>query len=310
MPKVAVLIVSYRTPELTRSAVLSVARADREADIVVVDNASGDDSVRLVRDLQDERTLVLVNEKNVGYGAAANRAVRESSGDILVFLNSDAELSRSAMRELVAEVERYDGQCIAAARLVGLDGVLQRSAGLLPGPVDLAVRALGLSRLAATVAGWPILGRLVRGNRLAREYESAVVATMPVDTSMVSGACCAMGRNAFEKLGGFDERFFLYFEDADLCRRATKAGIALRYLPAAGVPHIGGASSIDDYHLGPNHARSMRQYLGKWYGAGGSAFAMLILWLRAMGMTMTLQGGARRAWRAWWAALRDEDPRQ
>lgn len=310
MTKLSVLIVSYRTPELTVAAVQSALRADPDAEVVVVDNASGDRSVEVLRDLNDVRVHVHSNPTNVGYGAAANRAVSESSGDVLIFLNSDAELSSAAARALGDEAERFGGRCIAAARLIGSDGAVQRSAGLLPGPLDLAVRAWGLNRLATFVARLPIVGRLVRGSRLSREYESAVEATESVDTPMVSGACCAMGRSAFEELGGFDERFFLYFEDADLCRRAGRAGIALRYVPAAVVPHIGGASSAHDYHFGPDHARSMRQYLAKWYGPAGSVLALTILWVRAAGLTLARRPSAGRARRALWAAIRDEDPRK
>jgi GT2 family glycosyltransferase len=127
---------------------------------------------------------------------------------------------------------------------------------------------------------------------------------------MVSGACFAIGRQAFEELRGFDERFFMYFEDADLCRRASAAGMPIRYVPDAVVTHIGGASSSEDYHFGPYHARSMRQYLGKWYGPPGSALAIVLLWLRAVGFSVTFRPQAKRAWRALWAALTDEDPRK
>jgi N-acetylglucosaminyl-diphospho-decaprenol L-rhamnosyltransferase len=102
----------------------------------------------------------------------------------------------------------------------------------------------------------------------------------------------------------------MYFEDADLCRRAAAAGIPVRYVPSAVVEHIGGASTSEDYHFGPMHARSMRQYLGKWYGPGGSALGLCLLWLRAIGLTMALKPRSSRAWRALWAAVRDEDPRR
>lgn len=120
----------------------------------------------------------------------------------------------------------------------------------------------------------------------------------------------AIGRDAFWELGGFDERFFMYFEDADLCRRATAAGMPIRYVPSAVVIHIGGASSEGDYHFSPTHARALRQYVGKWYGPSGSALALILLWLRAVGMSLSLQGGAYRAWRALWAAATDADPRR
>jgi len=307
---VSVLIVSYRTPELTLRAIRSAREALPNSEIVVVDNNSGDASEERLRAIASERVRVEINDANTGYGAAANRAAQASDSETLVFLNSDALLTPTAADHLVGEVQTHHGRCLAGARMVDANGAIQRSAGLLPGPLDLAVRAWGLNRVGAAVAQWPLIGSIVRRSRLSREYASATEATESMDTSMVGMAVCAIGRNAFDEIGGFDEHFFLYFEDADLCRRAGMAGIPVRYVPAAVVTHLGGGSSSEDYHFGPHHARSMRLYLGKWYGPGGSALALLILWVRAAGMSLTLQGGARRAWRAWWAAVRDEDPRR
>ena len=304
------MIVSYRTPELTLRAVRSAQESIPNTEIVVLDNASGDTSVEQLRTIDGRGVRIEVNDSNVGYGAAANRAVELSSGDTIVFLNSDALLTEDAAAHLVGEVEAFGGRCLAGARMVDGSGAIQRSAGLVPGPLDLAVRAWGLNRVGAAVAQWPVIGSVVRRSRLSREYSSAAEATESMETSMVGMAVSAIGRSAFHEIGGFDEDFFLYFEDADLCRRAGVAAIPVRYVPAAVVTHLGGGSSSEDYHFGPHHARSMRLYLGKWYGPGGSALALFILWIRAAGMSLTLQGGARRAWRAWLAAVRDEDPRR
>lgn len=302
MTFLSVLIVSYRTPRLTAAAVASALEVARVSEVVVVDNASGDETLDLIHALVTERVRVISNPTNAGYGAAANIAAAKAKGETLIFLNSDAELSTQAVEALAAEVDRHDGRCVVGSRLVGVDGVVQRSAGLLPGPVDLTVRALGLSAIAQRVMGWPPFGGLVRRSRFAREHASAVDASKPISTTMVSGACFGIGRRAFADLGGFDERFFLYFEDADLCRRARDAGMHIRYVPDAVVPHIGGASSAEDYHFGPHHARSMRQYLAKWYGPAGGALAVVILWLRAVGLSLSVRPGARRAWSALRAA--------
>jgi GT2 family glycosyltransferase len=169
------------------------------------------------------------------------------------------------------------------------------------------VRALGLHALARRL---PAIGRLAAGGRIATEYESAVTAVEPISTSMVSGAVVAIGTDAFRELGGFDERFFLYFEDADLCRRAANAGMPIRYVPAAVARHVGGASSAVDYHFGPHHARSMRLYLHKWHGGAGDVVALLLLWLRWLGSAIVGRPGAHRAWRALVAAASHEDPRR
>lgn len=303
MQPLSVLIVTYRTPQLTAIAVTSALRLADVREVIVVDNAGGDETGDLLHGLQDDRVQYVVNPTNTGYGQAANVAASRATGDVLLFLNSDAQLSEQAAVAMVEEVQRHDGRCIAGARLQEPDDTVQRSAGLLPTPIDLAVRALGFHIVARAVAGWPVIGAFARSNRLAREYDLAVNATEPFSTRMVSGAVCVMGREAFHEIGGFDENFFLYFEDADLCRRARHAGMTIHYVPGAVVTHIGGGSSSEDYHFGPAHARSMRLYLHKWYGPPGAALAVMLMFLRAVGFSVGAPRKAGRAWRAFAATL-------
>ena len=280
------------------------------AEVVVVDNASGDDTIEHLRGIDDPRLRVIEHGTNEGFGAGHNGAARAATSDSLLLLNSDALLTAEAVAGLEASLARDAHRSIVAPRLVTPDRVIQRSAGLLPTPLDLSIRALGLHAPVRGLAQRSPLRSLIGHLPFAREHASAETATDTIDTTMVSGACFAIGREAFWELAGFDERFFMYFEDADLCRRATAAGMPIRYVPSAVVTHIGGASSSEDYHFGPLHARSMRQYLGKWYGPGGSALAIVLLWLRAIGFSLAFRPGAKRTWRALWAAARDEDPRR
>lgn len=305
---VTVVIISFRTPELTAAAARS-ALLSGSKQVVVVDNASADSTLISLSSEADLRLTVIENRTNAGFGTAANQGGRLADGDAVLFLNSDARLDGAAVVALITELERWDGRAIVGPRLYGIDGIIQRSAGLRPARFDLALRALGLHAIGGWLASIPVVGSWVRRTRSALDYASAETADNTIDTSMVSGACFAIGREAFVELGGFDERFFMYFEDADLCRRAAAAGMPIRYVPSAVVTHIGGASSSEDYHFGPLHARSMRQYLGKWYGPVGSALAIALLWLRAVGFSVTLRPAAKRAWQALWAAIRDEDPR-
>ena len=304
----AVVIVSYRTPDLTAAAASSALSSGADA-VVVVDNCSGDDTADRLRSLSESRLTVVESPVNSGFGSGANRAAREVEADALLFLNSDAHLTPTAADRLMSELRAWDGRAIVGPRLIGPDGHVEHSAGLLPVPTDIAVRALGLHVVGWRLLSTPIIGALIRNTRFLREYATAEVAESALDTNFVSGACFAIGRDAFRQLGGFDERFFMYFEDADLCRRAAAAGMPIRYVPSALVTHVRGASTAGDYPFGPLRSRSMRQYLGKWYGLPGSVMALLLLWLRAMRHTIGLHHGTGRAWRAFWAAVRDHDPR-
>jgi N-acetylglucosaminyl-diphospho-decaprenol L-rhamnosyltransferase len=303
LPDLSVIIVSYRTPQLTTAAAASALALEEVRQVVVVDNASGDDTEGCLQALQDDRVEYVVNPTNAGYGKAANAAAARANSDLLLFLNSDAQITGPAARTLAEEVSHFGGRCIAGPRLVSEDGSIQRSAGLLPAPSDLTVRALGLHRVGQAVVDWPLLGSLIRGSRLSKEYALAVDSNRTITTSMVSGAVWMVGRETFMEMGGFDEHYFLYFEDADLCRTAHRAGVAVVYVPAAQVRHIWGASSQEDYHFSPRHARSMRQYLGKWYGRPGAALAVVLMFLRAIGLTVGSPARTRRAWGSFAATL-------
>jgi hypothetical protein len=289
------IIVSYRTPDLTERAARSALAAADDGEVIVVDNASGDATLERLAAIANPRLAVIANERNVGFGTAANVGARRAGGDVLLFLNSDATLTPEAAAALVAEVGAQAGRAIAAPRLVEPDGTVQRSVGLLPEPGDLTLRAMGLQRIAGALAGVPAVGSLLRGSRMGREYGTAVASAGPRDVSMISGACFAVGREAFLELGCFDEGYFMYLEDADLCRRAAAAGFRLRYLPQVSVEHVGGASSEDDYHFSPLYAPSLVRYLGRWYGRPGRLLAIVLLAMRAAGMTLALRPDARRA---------------
>ena len=302
MPEASVVIVTYRTPRLTVRAATTALTAGA-SEVIVIDNASGDETLRLLAQIADGRMTVIEGQRNEGFGRAANQGARESSSPSLVFLNSDAELTGNALEALLTELERWEGRAIVGPRVVGTDGTVQRSAGLLPHPTDLILRALGLHRVGRWLASTPGIGDIVRRSKIADEYDSALNARSAMETSMISGACFAIGRAAFSELGGFDERFFMYFEDADLCRRAHAAGMPVRYQPEAVVLHLGGASSQGDYRFSPMHARSMRQYMEKWWGPRGAALALLLLWVRMVGHAITFRPGARRAYDALRAAI-------
>jgi hypothetical protein len=292
-PSVTVIIVNYRTADLTCLAAGSALDAGA-AEVIVVDNASGDGSADRIAAMGD-RVSLIASRINDGFGTAVNAGAARATSDILLLLNSDATLRPGAMGTLVREVDGADGRCIAGPRLVGQDGEIQRSAGLVPRPDDLILRGLEAQRLVRAAGHLPGFRSLIGRSRIAGEYDLAVSADRPIGVSMVSGACMAVGREAFAALGGFDERYFMYFEDADLCRRASQAGMPIRYVPDAVVDHVGGASSAGDYRFGPWHAASMIRYLRTWHGRAGVLAGLGVLWVRAVGSVLLLRPARGRA---------------
>ncbi len=294
----AVIVVNYRTASLTESAVRS-ALGSGAAEVLVIDNASADDIGHRMAALGDPRVRVVSNDRNLGFGAAANRGASLTESEVVIFLNSDAVLGAGAVAALVDEVDMFEGRAIAGPLVLNPDETIQRSVGLLPRPDDLTVRALGLHVVAKAIARLPIVGRFLRSTSIGREYEAARQ-QRATEVTMISGACLAVDRGKFVQLGGFDDRYFMYFEDADLCRRARAAGWRIRFVPDAVVHHLVAGSTGRDYHFGPLHGPSMVVYLGRWYGRPGAALGLALLALRALASSVLLRPGsgfARSAWR-------------
>lgn len=220
-----VVIVSYRSARHLRECVMAVPAGHR---VIVIDNASGDDSVKVAEELGCE---VLRNHANVGFGRAVNRAVRERvTADHVLLLNPDARLLSGCLDRLV---ETMDDPTVAVAgpRLRTAEGHEQRPWWPFPSARLAWTEAFGLHRL-----------RMPRFDRSA-------------DVAFVVGACFLVRTSDFRSVGGFDERYWLYGEEADLCRRLHDGGRTVRYVADAWCEHAGGASGGDAAELVGEHFR-------------------------------------------------------
>jgi GT2 family glycosyltransferase len=187
---------------------------------LLVDNASTDGSLQAVRrDFAAVRILALPS--NVGFGAAVNRAARQARGDALLLLNNDAWLAEGGLEALAGRLAREADLAWVAPRLFYPDGRRQLAWEPEVSLLGEAVRRLR-NRFEAREWSHTRLPRLLR----------------PVlGPGWYTAACALVRRRALEEVGGFDERFFLYFEDADLCLRLTRAGWRLAEEPAARAVH-------------------------------------------------------------------------
>ena len=219
-----VVIVNYRTPRATAALANALLEDEAVDEVVVADNSPPDADV--LRDIVDPRVAIVANGSNLGFGAASNRAVRASSAEIILFLNSDAVPAGGAIPRLLAAF-RDPEVAIAAPKLVLPTGQPQIDAtGQFP-TFDVLLR---------------------RSNRRAAER-----------IDWVSGAALAVRRSAFESVGGFDERYHMYLEDVVLCERIGSERI--RLVEDAFVVHAGGGSSESTFRRQVRYARSQRLYL-------------------------------------------------
>jgi N-acetylglucosaminyl-diphospho-decaprenol L-rhamnosyltransferase len=220
---VDVVVVSYGSRATLRDGVAPLAGTPGVR-VIVVDNASPDDALDTIADLD---VVVVRAGRNGGFSFGCNLGAAAGDAPYLLLLNPDARLEPGALDHLRAVLDADAGAALAAPRLLEDDGSTAPSLRRFPRLRSTLAQALFLHRLL------PRLDELVRE---PAAYEA------PSRPEWVSGACMLIRRSAFEQLGGMDERFFLYCEDTDVCRRIWDAGLTVRYEPAAVARHVGGVS--------------------------------------------------------------------
>ena len=227
MAAVDVVVVSYNSRGELRGCVEPLARLEH-VEVVVVDNASTDAGLDVIADLPVKRIALT---RNGGFGHGCNAGWHSGQAPHVLFLNPDARIGEDALGRLVAVLDDTPATGAVAPRINHTDGTLDYSLRRFPRLRSTYARAFFMHRLFPR-ASWT--DEVIR--------EPAVYAE-PGSPDWVSGACILVRRSVLEELDGFDEGFFMYSEDIDLCRRIQDAGHELRYEPSAVVSHIGGASA-------------------------------------------------------------------
>lgn len=223
-PVLDVVIVNWNGGALLRACLTSLAAVwgAGSVQVIVVDNASTDGSVDDLPPLPRPLRLIR-NADNRGFGRACDQGAAAGAAPAILFLNPDTQVEPDALDVARAALTAHPRTGIVGARLVDPDGRTARSCARAPTALGLLGRALALDRLG-----------LVRPHFL-RDWDHAE--DRAVD--QVMGAFLMIRRDLFRTLGGFDPRFFVYWEDADLCTRARAAGFAVRYVAGAVARHLG-----------------------------------------------------------------------
>ncbi|HWE53383.1 MAG TPA: glycosyltransferase family 2 protein [Bryobacteraceae bacterium] len=267
--KISVVIVSYNTREVTSRCLraLESEAAGLNLEILVIDNQSRDGSAQMIR--RDFPAVRLVEAgRNLGFAGANNLAFALADGEYVILLNSDAFLKPGSLRNAIAHMKAEPKTALGGGRLVGEDGAWQPSARQFPSLLNDFLSMSGLAHRFQNSRFW---GRADR--TWADPMTEAAVDWVPGAFSIIRGA-------VVEEMGGFDESFFLYYEEVDFCRRIKAAGYAVRYWPDVEVVHLGGESS-----------KSMSG------AVRSSAGAQLTLWRLRSGFLYYRKHHAAAAWR-------------
>ena len=269
---VAVVIVNYHTyVELERALTSLEPFLGSDDEVVVIDQASDAASLAKVVS-QHPRVQTHALADNRGFAAGVNLAVRQSSAPYLLLINPDAVMEGPVIRVLEQWLEQHADIGVVGPRVVDWDGAVQPSARRFPS----WSAALG-GRSTWLTARFP-------KNWISRRHLIGRDATEPVDADWIAGSCLMTPRRVFEQVNGLDESFFLYWEDADYCRRVANLGLRRVLVPHVRVRHAGGQSagraeetSIRAFHDSAFHM--YRKHARRWSWLA-IPLALTGLWLR------------------------------
>lgn len=278
-----IVIVHYRSYADLSACLESIEAWESARDVVVIDHATVPGRLQSLE--QRFPWVTFVREPgNPGFAVGVNRGVRASTTPYVLVLNPDCVLNSPVRRLLADSLERMPDVAVIGGRLLNADHSLQPSARRFP---DITTAIGGRRSWLTAVApdNW-----ISRRNLVLTDADTA--GTAPKQVDWVSGACMMIRRSAFEQIGGMDEQFFLYWEDADFCRRLAGAGWRTMWHPGASITHVGArCSRFAPYDsLVAFHRSAFRYYrkhagpVGRW----GAPLVALTLGLRlVMAFTYT-----------------------
>lgn len=263
MLQLTVIIVNWNVRDLLRSCLQSlpadllesgVLTPDSGLEVVVVDNASSDGSVEMLH-TEFPQVRLIANAANRGFGAANNQALAEAAGKYVLFLNPDTQVRPGAIERLLAFIDQRPQVACVGPRLLNPDGTIQPSRRSFP-------------RLATFLVESTVLQRYLGGLGSVRDfYRGSASDEAPQQVDWLVGACLLVRRSVLDEVGPFDERFFMYSEEMELCYRFRRAGYEVWYVPEAEVVHHEGASSRQDlFRRNVNFHESRFRFFEKHHG--------------------------------------------
>jgi len=287
---ISIIIVNWNTQKLLRDCLQSINDTVRDVtfEIIVVDNASEDGSVLMLREEFPGVTLI-ENRDNRGFGAANNQAFAIMRGTYALLLNTDIVLTDNAIYELFSFMETHPDTAMACGQLLNRDGSKQNSIANFP-------------TLLTLMANISFLEYLFPKRFPSKRYKHAE----PIEIESAIGACLIVRKKAMDKVGIFDERYFFFFEETDWAYRMCSAGWKIYHVPSAMIYHLQGQSIGRNVRSRIEYYRSRYHFFKKWNGRPYTIAIYIVIILRLMAnwslttlanvVTLFMYGGIRNKW--------------
>ena len=296
--RTAIVLLNYRTPELTGACLESVAGrggsgSGTSTEVIVVDNASGDGSADTLRREIASRgwgdwARLYEAERNLGFAGGNNFGIRHAgSADYVLLLNSDTIVHPGCLDACLARMEAERDIGAMSCLVLNEDGTVQNVSRKFPTPLRSVVASLGLPWKMPKTFGWADTDDLGWDRRATRQ-----------DVDWIGGAFMLLRREALDAVGLLDEDFFFYGEDIEICHRLQRAGWRVHYDPAGSITHLGGGSS--DASRVPNRTKQTYAFAARYlvqrkcYGRWAAISLRLIdlaVWVLRLGWRFVAQRG-------------------
>ena len=260
----SVIIVNWNTEALLRNCLRSVYGTIEGLafEAIVVDNASADGSVAMLK-VEFPQVRRIENYENRGFAAANNQAFRAITGRYALLLNSDTVLTEGAVRDLFAFMEEHPEAVMACGQLLNADGSKQNSIARFP-------------TIPSLLLNIPLLETLFPDRYPSKRQDYR----HPIEVDSCIGACLIVRKSAIDGVGGFDERYFFFFEETDWARTMRQAGGKIYHVPAARIYHLQGKSVGTSVRSRMHFYRSRYLYFMKWESPARSLLAAVLVVMR------------------------------
>ena len=229
----SIIIVNYNVKEFLQNLLHSIEKTSNSIskEIIIVDNASDDGSVDFIR-RKFPSVKLIINEKNLGFGKANNQALKQARGKFILLINPDTIVSEDTFVKMIEFFNDNPDAGLAGCKILNPDGTLQLACRRsFPGPWTSFTKVTGLSRI------------FPKSKLFARYNLTYLDENKTYEVDAISGSFMMMRREVYEKTAGFDEDFFMYGEDLDLCYRTQKAGFKVYYVSDTKIIHYKGEST-------------------------------------------------------------------